>query len=112
MEQSLQYLFVESKGMPVQIGEWTVLQCDYIPIRNGRITLRFLSGATGTQGVALRAKKGSITMSDGRKVQSLKIWHEASLPPSVEHQVECPTAELMIWNVYRIKHPDRSMTED
>ncbi|MCC6699388.1 MAG: hypothetical protein IT365_27430 [Candidatus Hydrogenedentes bacterium] len=112
MEKSLQYRFLESHGNPLQIGNMKVIQCDRLAISKGIVKLRFLSEATGKQGVALKAKKGGIRMSDGKRVQRLNIWHETNLPPNVEYEVECPTGELTLWNIYRMQHPDGSMTED
>ncbi len=114
MEKTLQEKFLETKGKPLQIGSWIVFQLDRIPIKHGIVKLNFLSEADGSQGVAIKAQNGSIKMSNSVITELLHIWHEKDLISTVEHEVECPTGELKIWNIYRIIHPKLGnlITED
>lgn len=108
---SLMEEFLRNLGAPVKIGSREVVQMDRIPIHNGIITVRFRCAAADN-GVALKAASGKIFLSDGRHVPLLHIWNELHLPLNVTHVVSCPNKELRIWNIYRSKHPDGSVTED
>lgn len=110
---SLQEQFVQSRGEPVIVGDTSVLQMDRIPIIRGRVKINFESASEEcVSGVSLKSLKGSILLSNGEKVNRVNVWFEKGLPNEIIHQVECPDGELRIWNIYRIKHIDGSVTED
>jgi hypothetical protein len=112
MPSTLQYLFVESRGRPVVVGKFLVSQACRIPIRRGLVKFHFVSSPDSAQGLCVKAKGGTITMSDGSSTESLHNWHEPGLADRVEHRVSCPKNELLVWNIYRVRHPTGETTED
>lgn len=101
---SLQERFKNSKGNPILVGSQTVIQLDEIPIVQGEVVISFLARNTSMiQGVALKAPKGGVIRSDGKKTELLFIWDRTDLPKVVRHQVICPGGLLKIWNIYKIK---------
>jgi len=103
--------FLKTRGGPVAVGKNKVVQMDRIPIRRGKVTVTFRR-AVVDQGVALKSAKGGIRLSDGRDVPLLNIWSEPNLPLQVEHDVTCPDGGLRVWNIYRVRHPNGTTTED
>ena len=63
MARSLQELFIESRGQPVQVGGALVRQGDALPIAKGRVTIRFLRGHARHHGVRLETENGWIELS-------------------------------------------------
>jgi hypothetical protein len=112
MTESLQYAFFRSHGQPVLVGQWIVRQADRIPIDTGRVTVRFVKGKRPDHGIRLKANGGWIELSDHRRVATVDIWREPCLPDVIEHRVCCPTGELGVWNIYRVRHPNGTVTED
>lgn len=112
MTKSLQQMFIESGGHPVMVGQHRVMQMDRVPVESGDVTIRFHGRPMGIHGVILKSAKGGISLSDGRSVKSVCVWDDPSLPREVMHHVECPDAELRVWNVYRITHTTGVVTED
>jgi hypothetical protein len=111
MESTLQNLFVKSAGKPVMVGPWLVTQAARIPICHGVVTVRFISAPDSTEGICLKAKQGTILLSDGSATETLRVWCEPNLPAIVRHRVQCPR-ELLLWNIYRVYHPTGETTED
>jgi hypothetical protein len=109
---SLQELFIQSRGNAIKINDQTIIQADRIPISRGTIQVKLLTPPDASQGVCLNAKGGCIELSDGSFVQRLHIWHEPGLPHHVNHHVDCPTNELLVWNIYRTKHRTGEITVD
>jgi hypothetical protein len=112
MPTTLQYLFIQSRGSPVVVGDWLVHQLARIPIRVGVIRVRMLSPPDKSQGVCLKAEGGAILLSDGSSTETLQVWHEPDLPDTVVHRVNCPSNELRVWNTYRVRHPTGQTTID
>lgn len=111
-EISLQGLFIDSHGAPIQVGTERVFQMDRIPIVTGEINLKFLNNIANCQGVAIKSKRGGIRVSDGKWVNLLYVWDDPNLPRVVTHQVKCPDGELRIWNIYRTQHLTGAITTD
>jgi hypothetical protein len=114
---ALQDAFVQSEGAPVELNGLSVVQADRISIRRGWVQIEFLSApevldALSCQGLGLEAKGGSIRLSDGTAVPLLHVWHKPDLPPRVLHWVDCPTNELLVWNIYQIRHYSGFITDD
>jgi len=109
----LQTQFIRSNGQPLNIDGYTVIQMDRIPIKQGAITIRFISSeATKLQGVALKSPKGFIKLSDGSHARRVNVWYERDLPSSVRHEITCPDGELRVWNIYKVTtDEDRTRSE-
>lgn len=112
MKKSLQYLFIESSGHPVQIDGLAVMQADSIPISQGYVTIRFLKGYQQDHGVRLKAKGGWIELSDGSHAEVVDTWRSPGLPDEITYKVSSPQKRLGLWNIYRIVHPDGTVSED
>lgn len=115
MTQSLQYAFIKTRGRPVYRDGLTIIQLDRIPFRSSPVTIRLLSPPreTPVQGVRLDAgNKGTIRLSDDSLTKILHIWHEHGLPIVLTHDVTCPSGELTVCNIYRIRHRGGFVTED
>ncbi len=112
MKTTLQELFLKSGGNPIKIGQREVVQLSRIPISNGVIRLKILSPPDVTQGVTMKAKNGTLELSDGSFAESVSVWHKPGLPSVVTHRVNCPDKELLIWNMYQVQHPTGEITED
>ena len=117
--ESLQYAFGETDEDWVQVGENKVYQIGRIPIHRGDIVLRFLtqwnSGDCERNGIRLNpGTNGTITLSDGLKSEGrpLYIWHEPDLSDEARYPVVCPSGELVVSNIYRIRHDSGLVTED
>ena len=87
MTESLQYEFGKSKGGPLRVGQFTVVQMDQIPISRGVIHLRFLSPPDALQGVRLDTDRGSIELSDGSTAKRIGIC-AAYDPGRIEEKIE------------------------
>ena len=112
--KSLQCKFTESRGEPVRQGEYTVKQLDSIKIESGtyEITVSFLDGKNNDVGIHLEAPDGWIELSDNTQTHKLAIWRGIGLPDVIKHQVYCPNGEIVMWNIYRIRHSENFVTED
>jgi hypothetical protein len=103
--------FIASGGSPLIINGRVVIQMDTIPVTKAKLNVS-ASKARNDQGIALKSPKGSITLSDGRKVPLLHMWFDEGLPLSVAHDVDCGSEGLRIWNIYRTRHAGGVVTED
>jgi hypothetical protein len=112
MATTLQQRFLHSRGADLLVDNHVVSQLVRIPIRQGTVKLQFSSPGDGTQGLCIKAKGGTILMTDGTFTESLHIWNAPNLPIEVAHRVNCPTNELLVWNIYRVQHPTGEMTID
>jgi hypothetical protein len=112
MNETLQELFIKSKGNPIAVENTIVIQAGRLPINAAIISIRFLSPPDPDQGVSLHAKDGAIKLSDGTTTERLHIWNTPGTPSAVKHQVNCPGGELVLWNVYRVRHHSGVATED
>ena len=101
---TLQEQFIQSKGSGIPIGTDVVVQMDRLPVGKARVHIRFLEPRMGC-GVALKAAKGAIILSDGSKTHLLHVWSDPNLPSEQSHEVDCRDGELRIWNIYRVRHP-------
>jgi len=110
--KTLQYAFIESKGAPLDVNGQVVQQIDKLKIREGLVVVKLISPLNGSQGVCLKAPGGGIVLSNGSTAEAVHIWNEGGLPSTIEHAVRCPTGELRIWNVYRIRHRNGTITEE
>jgi len=110
--KTLQYMFIQSKGRPVHVGDLVVMQTDCIPIERGTITIRFIEGQSKDHGVRLKCKNGWIELSDGTHAETLYIWRQPGLPDEITHRVHCPDGKLRFCNVYRIFHHNGYVSED
>ena len=108
----LQYLFIESKGSPVQIGAEIVTQMDTIPLVDGLLTVALKGQLDGRSGVCLKLPTGQLLLSDGSAVKAVHIWNEANFPAVVIHRVCGACDGVRVWNVYRVTHPNGTTTED
>jgi hypothetical protein len=107
---ALQTQFLASKSQPLRIGDHDVVQMDRIPIKEGVISVHFISKQGDIlQGVALRVRTGGIVLSDGSTAMRVNIWDESGLPRLVQHKVQCPDGELRVWNIYKAT-ADRDLT--
>lgn len=112
---TLQELFLEKRGSPVRFGRYKVIQQDEIEIPpQVQIKLTFLGVRVYLDNAAVIAvpKPGYIELSDGSWTSAVSIWDELNLPRSVVHNVQSPKQILNVYNKYRIRHPDGSITED
>ena len=103
--------FILSGGSPLRVGNIDVIQMDVIPVGKAKLIVSVAS-AINDQGIALKAPKGSIQLSDGKKVSLLHIWFDEGLPTSVTHNVDCGNEGLKVWNIYRTHHPGGLVTEE
>jgi hypothetical protein len=110
---SLQALFIQSKGKPIQVDGDTVTGIDKINIARGAVIVRFLhrSGAH-LQGVALKSAKGYVRLSDGSEEKRVNIWDEPGLPRTIKHEVFCPNGELLLWNIYKATNIEERTQSD
>jgi hypothetical protein len=109
---SLQELFLQSGGRPIQVDNWTVGQSALIPVRDGSVTIRLLSGKRRGHGIRLKARDGSIELSDGSRVKVVDTWFDASLPDEITYQVRADDGHIRMWNVYQTVHPNGEITQD
>jgi hypothetical protein len=112
MIKTLQELFIESEGRPVRVGEWLVRQLDVIPIKTGKLTIRFLKGDDESHGIRLKATDGWIEMSDGAHAKVVDTWRAPGLSDEISYRVHCPSGAIKVWNIYKNKHPDGTTTVD
>lgn len=108
---SLQELFLRSRGASITVEGSDVIQMDRIPLHDGTIDIRFKC-ALPNHGVAIKATDGKIFLPNGKGFPLLHVWSELHLPLKVSYAVSCPTAELRVWNIYRINHLNGRVTED
>ncbi len=100
--KSLQSLFLSSRGRPLKIGEFEVIQLDRISVGKGTVEIRFIStNSNYLEGVALQAQDGHLVLSDGSKTQRVYTWFEKTLPSTVTYEVESNEKELRVWNIYK-----------
>lgn len=109
---SLAEKFSQAKGKPVVLDGNVVVQMDIIPIKEGIVSVQFVTANRTDVGLALKAKGGSIKLSDGKKVKLIHIWCDPRLPSVAEHAVCCPAGELRLWNIDRTYHKSGLVTED
>lgn len=110
---TLQAEFAKSRGRPVQVGGYSVVQMDRIPITRGTVTVTFEQGnADLVCGVALKSAKGSILLPNGERVPLLHIWDEPGVSRTAPYEVDCKDGELRVWNIYRVQHASGLVTED
>jgi len=109
---TLKEQFIESHGRPVMVGDQQVSQLARIPLSQGVVQFRFVSPPDADQGICVNAKGGAIEMPDGSTCERLHIWHAPGSPERVTHRLTCPAGEFLVWNVYRVHHPDGTTTED
>ncbi len=112
MARSLQELFIESRGQPVQVGGVLVRQGDVLPITKGRVTIRFLRGQAKDHGVRLETKNGWIELTDGSRAMVVDTWRSPEFPDEISYRVSCPQKDLDMWNIYRLFHTGGLVTED
>jgi hypothetical protein len=112
MRNTLQEMFVASGGRPIQFFDSLVRQADSIPIVEGLVTVRFLSGDAHGHGIRLKAKRGWIELSDGSRSEVVDTWRSPDLPDEITYRVSSPSGSLSFWNVYKIVHSDGVVTED
>jgi len=112
-KMNLQEEFLKSEGKPIKVGGHEIVQGDRIPIKRGTVRITFI-GNISSDGIAIKSKpkRGGIEMSNGKFVRLLHIFDEPSLPRQVQHRVNCPDGELRIWNIYKTKQRDGSVTID
>ena len=85
---------------------------DRLAVRRARVTISAAAVREG-QGLALKAPpNGAIRLTDGRDVRLLHVWFDQGLPLCVTHEVDCKDGELRVWNIYRTRHPNGTVTED
>lgn len=108
---TLKERFVSSGGSPLKVGDALVIQMDVVPVRKAELTVS-VAGARNNQGIALKAPKGYIQLSDGQKVTLLHIWFDEGLPLTAVHHVKCSNEGLRVWNIYRTFHSGGVATED
>jgi len=97
---SLQQMFVDSHGDPIKVGENQVVQMDIIPICIGNVAIQFQGDCDGRFGVVFKSPQGTIKLSDGRCVNTVKTWDYPELPRTMQYHVECPDKGLRVWNIY------------
>jgi hypothetical protein len=113
MKQTLKEAFIASQGAPVDVEGQLVVQMDRLPIKKGRVRIRFLGGSSRVLcGIAIKSAKGHVVLSDGSRAKLVYIWNQAELPKSVEHDIFCPDGELRVWNIYRLHHSTGQTTID
>ena len=112
MSETLQELFVKSLGKPVRLDNRVVFQLCRIPINHGMVTISLLSPPNSDEGICIKAPNGAIELSDGTASETVYVWHEPNLPTRLSHHVNCPNGELLIWNIYRVHHPNGEVTVD
>jgi hypothetical protein len=110
--ETLQELFVRSRGDAVAVGHFLVSQVGRIPIRRGTLQIHLVSPPDPNQGLRFDSNGGSIALPDGSSVERVQIWHEPELPDFVTYEIWTPADQLLIWNVYRVHHPNGETTED
>src|SRR6266404_1042825 len=106
MTHTLQELFIQSKGQPVTVDGRIVSQLCRIPLGRGIIRFHLISPPDSNQGICAKAQGAGIALSDGSSTEELHVWHEPGLPDTVSHRVICPGGELLVWNIYRLRHPN------
>jgi hypothetical protein len=112
MDKTLQQLFIDSQGKPVEIDGVVIKQSDLIPIFKGKVTIRFIGGSDGNCGIRLKAKQGKIALTNGSSADIVDTWQSKELPPEITYLVHCPEGQLRLWNIYRTAHPNGLTTED
>lgn len=95
--------------MPV--GDQEVVQSDRLPIGQGVLKLTFQRPLVD-QGVAVKPVRGKVRLSDGTYVPLLHVWYDPKLPLEVIHEVSSRTGEVLVWNIYRVRHTNGVVTED
>ncbi|MCA8911894.1 MAG: hypothetical protein KDB82_09330 [Planctomycetes bacterium] len=63
-------------------------------------------------GVRIEVPGGLIHLPDGSASKLLYVWDEQGLARRVSYDVESPSGEVLISNLYRIRHNSGLVTED
>lgn len=108
---TLKEKFIQSNGLPVMVGTDSVFQMDRLPIKEGRVFIKFIT-QNEDWGLALKSTKGSVILAEGEKVKLLYIWSDPMYEAEVSYDVKCPDGELKVWNIYRTKHSSGMVTVD
>ena len=117
MNKSLQYLFIESKGRPLEIsGIGKIYQIDEIKVDFSKIKISFAEGnSTVTCGISLKLYNGYFNIGCNKKVSHLYIWDDKGLSKTITYDITSLSnlnAILKVWNIYRIHHKSGLITED
>lgn len=98
---------IQWNGVPV----WTGYEIS-VPI-SGKFKIAFLSEPRRPpQGVDVKAENGTIELSSGDKVQTLRTWHEPQYENVVEYLYKSSVGLLKVWNVYWRHWPDGRAVEE
>jgi hypothetical protein len=115
MIDSLQDLFLERRGDPIEVDGRLVVQMDRVDLQGaGEVEIVFAGTRPFHDNAAVLAidQPSAILLSDGSRATAVVIWDEPGLPRTVVHRVESADRPLFVYNKYRTRHGPDFVTED
>lgn len=115
MIDTLQTLFLNGHGDPVEVEGRSVVQIDRLELADRtEMEIVFVGGRPFRDNAAVIAidRPGAILLSDGSPASAVAIWDEPGLPRKIIHRVESAGQPLQVYNKYRTRHGPDFVTED